>query len=323
MPLLPGAAWRPKPEVELLSSKTIKIKEVVKKLETFVESAKTQTVGDQATTLGAASIKVKQLPLILAQLQAEWLNRSEEEAKKLNCFVQVQARLEVHLHPRYIGEKLAEGLRHAAFELLLHHSEVLGCIPLCFLDLKPTGSHGALVSDSPWVHFLVDLNAVGLVLKPGQHLLAKLQDFEGKSKNANKSQYLNLLLLDYFSCRVHAHHTTMPAGLTHDPKLGWLDSKSKKPLKETMGPLWLKFTEFLTTYNKDVLSMACQLEWPPATSLEAKAEKKKLKADDERADGTEENGGAKEKKEKKARKSLEGAEPEPTPKKKKKKDKEE
>mmetsp|Transcript_153044 Transcript_153044/g.264943 ORF Transcript_153044/g.264943 Transcript_153044/m.264943 type:complete len:294 (-) Transcript_153044:71-952(-) len=127
-------------------------------------------------------IKMQQLPQVLQRLEEDWVALAGKH-KASQCFVEVHAQLEVHLHPFFMGDRLAWGLRKAAGELLLKFNQALGCMPLTIADLTPAGSrHGAIVAESPYVHFLASFHTVGFAPKKGQHLVGRITDIQHQGR---------------------------------------------------------------------------------------------------------------------------------------------
>lgn len=174
---LGNTPWRPRPEVELCEKFDISTKEAAKQLRSFVETS-SRVTATEAATAAYAEIKIQQLPKVLERLEQDWL----PEGTDAKCFIEVHARLEVHLHPYFMGPNLPRGLRRVAGELLLAYNPVLHCIPLTISDVTPAGSrHGAIVAESPYVHFMVNFRSVGFAPKEGQELVARVGEIQNSS----------------------------------------------------------------------------------------------------------------------------------------------
>jgi hypothetical protein len=211
MPLV-SSAWRVEGEVELLSSSPLSDQEAARKLGRFLEHEQFDT----ATQAVSATIKLGQLPGVLKVLQQDWQSGSAQ------CFVDVKARLLVHLHPCFLGDKLHSGLRRAACELLLRFSQTLGCMPLTYEDLQPLGPHGAIVGEHPWVHFLAEFRCVGLAPQVGQALPARVGPLQSKHG-------ISFLILHTIHGFVPKKR--LPRGVTFDASRGvWLSGGT--PLTE-------------------------------------------------------------------------------------------
>lgn len=262
MPLLTQAPWKPLPEVELISSVPITIEEATSRIDQFMKADGSQLL-QKAASLGHKHIKIMQLPDILEQLQREWVGRSGTD-RPSECFVEVRGRLEVHMHPRYIGEQLAFGLSRHACEILLRYSSTLGCIPLAYSDLRPTGSHGAVVAESPWVHFLVDFRAVGFAPKKDQWLLGTTNTVQG----AENENGVGLKTLGYFTCWVESKD--VPEALRFDNGVrGWVDEKGGRMSEESRA-VWFRITK-CSIKSEHSIDMKGAMKWPPAKHLHAAA----------------------------------------------------
>jgi len=252
MPVLAGAPWRNQPEVELLRKVPITVEEAVGKLDKFIE----KHGEDMKMGLDAASVNLNRLPEVLGHLREYWNRSGVFGDEATDCFVEVHGRLEVHLHPCYIGEKLAEGIRRPAFEMLMRYSSVLGCIPLAYTKLKPTGTHGAIVAESPWVHFVADFTAVGFVLAKDKRWLASFQNVKNRKEVRNG---INLLSLGFISCFVPKD--TLPKEITYsDSGNAWVDEQGLR-LREESRPVVINISSFQA--SADFLDVKGKLEWPP------------------------------------------------------------
>jgi len=154
---------------------------------------------------------MQQLPQVLQRLEEDWVALAGKH-KASQCFVEVHAQLEVHLHPFFMGDRLAWGLRKAAGELLLKFNQALGCMPLTIADLTPAGSrHGAIVAESPYVHFLASFHTVGFAPKKGQHLVGRITDIQHQGR-------LNLQVLG--SIHSYAMKQSLPEAILRKGRAG-------------------------------------------------------------------------------------------------------
>eukprot|EP00928_Gymnodinium_smaydae_P005249 TRINITY_DN11801_c0_g2_i1.p1 TRINITY_DN11801_c0_g2~~TRINITY_DN11801_c0_g2_i1.p1 ORF type:complete len:332 (-),score=76.79 TRINITY_DN11801_c0_g2_i1:61-1005(-) len=283
MPVIPSQNWRTRPEVKHVSSKAISIEEAERELARFLESENAsgllneEAVPDAGSAGVQVDVKLRQLPGILEWIRKDWLGRTGPD-RPSDCFVEVQGRLEVHLHPCFLGERLGEGLRRHANEILLRYDPTLKCMPFAYFDLKPAGSHGALVGESPWVHFLADFKAVGLRLAKGQRLLVRPTPLLDMKKG------INLLLLGFINCFVPQSSGNIPLELHFDAAAGgWLDDKDSR-LCEEPSPIWCTLSAAVPSVN-DSYHLKGTMEWPPAKPL-TKAKRKNGAAADAEAEAT-------------------------------------
>jgi len=259
MPVLPAGPWRHLPEVELLRRRKINIKEATDKVAKFLADDGARLLS-QAENLGTKHVSIKHIPGILEQMQQHWVGRGAGDIPT-DCFVEVTGRLEVHLHPRFIGEHLALGLSKHASELLLHYSQVLGCIPLAYSDLRPTGTHAAVVGECPWVHFLVDFKAVGFKPVLGQRLLCTPLSVV---KGAESVKGLILQLFGYFRCWVAKDK--VPETLRFDSiSRGWVDKKGRR-VSEEPSAFWF-VVEHTEITGEHSINMTGAMQWPAAKQL--------------------------------------------------------
>jgi len=165
------------------------------------------------------------------------------------------------MHPCFLGDRLAGGLRRDAWQLLLRFSPKLGCMPMAFSKLRPTGTHGALVGESPWLHFLVDFAAVGFAPENGQWLL-------GSIKRTTSSRTINLAAFSFISCLVTL--SGMPKQLRYDKSAGqWVDEDGKSIHGESSSAVWFRIDECDTSSH--TVTLKGVMQWPPANRLRAQA----------------------------------------------------
>jgi len=211
----------PSPEVKLLKRRVITAADAANRLREFFE-AEAQTEAPELVTTGPAQVTYSQLRGILQRLENDWVDHSE--VKLLNCFVEVDAHVEMHMHPCYLGSRLKQGLRKAAGDILLKYHRALGCIPLTMAEFRPAGSrHGALVGDTPYVHFVAVFKALGFSPRGKQWLLGRVSPTQPWAKGMN----VNILDLININVGIDA----LPRELRYDrPSKAWL--KDDDPLSE-------------------------------------------------------------------------------------------
>jgi len=169
-----------------------------------------------ATFMQAVS---NQAPVILERLQHDWV--PHPDISLLDCFCEVDARVEVHLNPCFLGPRLAQGLRKAAGDILLKYQRALNCIPLTVADLRPAGSqYGAVVGDGPYVHFLASFKAVGFAPKKDGWILGRIATEQSTGKGMNVSV---LKLLNTF-----VRKDSLPKELSYNPESrAWLKGSTQ------------------------------------------------------------------------------------------------
>mmetsp|Transcript_57208 Transcript_57208/g.150553 ORF Transcript_57208/g.150553 Transcript_57208/m.150553 type:complete len:440 (+) Transcript_57208:122-1441(+) len=234
MPLA-HTAYKPVPEVELLGCQPITIEDAVRGLEEAV-------AGDEGeahhNVPGSALVNFRQVPRILESLKKDWLNLPVGERPA--CFVRVHGRLETHMHPCFLGEKLVAGLRGASGMLLLKFSSVLDCVPLGFTSMEPAGSHAAVVGESPYVHFLADFWAVGFVPRESQWLVGRISEIQ-------TARGMNLQVLNSFN--FFAPRWCVPPQLWFDHAAGrWTDDTvpADSALAQEWGAAWVQIKGRIT-----------------------------------------------------------------------------
>jgi len=209
---------RPLPELELLKRRSITAKVAAEKLRAYIDE-QAQTGATELATTGAAQVSYNQLRDILARLENDWADHSEEHL--LDCFVEVDAHVEVHLHPCYMGAKLKQGLRKVGGEILLKYWRTLGCIPLTLADLQPSGSrHGAIVGDTPYIHFLASFKSVGFAPQKAHWLLGRIATEQPYFKGMN----VNILSL----VNIMVQQDSIPRELSYSrPQRAWLNGETQ------------------------------------------------------------------------------------------------
>uniref|UniRef100_A0A6T1JZ30 RanBP2-type domain-containing protein n=1 Tax=Alexandrium monilatum TaxID=311494 RepID=A0A6T1JZ30_9DINO len=254
MPLA-HSAYRPLPVVEFLGSRPISAEDAARGLASSVETDEGAAPEARYELPGSTLVNFRQIPGIVDALQTDWVSLPGRE-RPADCFVEVRGRLETHLHPCFLGEKLALGLRGAAGTLLLRFNKVLQCVPLGFTRLLPAGTHGAIVGESPYVHFLVAFSAVGFVPKQGQW-------FIGRIAEQQTMQGLNVLILNCFNMFIRRRE--MPRQLRFDDEKGiWSyegeDEKAVR-LRSKRGPIWVQNRSSVIG-SRGPVSLFGTLHWP-------------------------------------------------------------
>lgn len=208
----------PLPEVELLRRKPISPEEAAARLNDFFEQ-EAQTGAAELATSGAVQVSYSHVPHVLERLQNDWVGHPE--SRFLDCFVEVHARMEVHLNPCFLGARLKQGLRKTAGAILLKYQRVLGCIPLTMADLKPAGSgYGALVGDAPYVHFLTNFRCVGFAPQKGHWVLGRLAR-EQVSPHGMNISILNLV-------NIYVQRASLPRELRYvDNERAWFNDEKQ------------------------------------------------------------------------------------------------
>jgi len=262
---------RPKPEVELVSSRRVSIEAVLDLLQRALRPKKPdgtlakEEAKDFVEVPGSDIIKFRTVPEIVRVLQDDWVTWPKEQRLPRSCFVEVTGRLETHLHPVFLSQ-LGLGLRGAAGFLLHRWVDALGCVPLGFLELKPASTYAAVVAESPYIHFLVDFRAVGFAPRKGDWLVGRPAAVQAKAG-------LNVTILGLLNSRVTQRR--LPPELQDNPRksLGLGEEEheaSEKADKKDARPakVWLKLVEdpFVDKFNKHgslVPDLMCELGWPP------------------------------------------------------------
>lgn len=141
------------------------------------------------------------------------------------------------MHPCFLGDRLMEGMRGAAGTLLMRYIRQLQCVPLGFKRLKPAGTHAALVGESAYIHFLIDVCAVGFRPRKGGRLIGRLG-------NVQTAVGVNFTILNNFNCFVHKNG--LPEGAWYDSiKSSWMESDTTKIGGKVNRPVRLILTEDL------------------------------------------------------------------------------
>lgn len=243
--------YRPQPEVELLSTVPVTIEDAIRGLEDAALGVCAARTGLERlyNIPGSSLVNFRQVPRIVESLQQDWRN-VPVKGRPDACFVEVHGRLEIHMHPCFMGERLMEGMRGAVGTLLLRYSSTLNCVPLGFKSLLPAGTHAALVFESPYVHFLIDFRAIGFVPKEGHRLVGKVGEVQ-------TAIGINFTILNCFNLLVHK--SALPSGVWFDAKeSAWMTETGKlggdglplcvqisKPIAEDSGPDPLNFRGIL------------------------------------------------------------------------------
>jgi len=227
-------AYRPHPEVELLGSRPVTVREAIRGLEEAVANGAEGAGVDQDSMPGSTLITYRQIPRVLESLRAEWSAEVPEAERPTECFAEVRGRLRVHLHPCFLGKRLLEGMRQAAGSLLMRYSRALKHVPLGFKQLIPAGTHAALVGESAYVHFLIEFLAIGLLPQSGQRLLGKL----GTVQTAVGA---NFTILGNFNSFVSKWD--LPEGSWFDTQQGCWMLNGEERLGAKPGPICLEISQ--------------------------------------------------------------------------------
>eukprot|EP00435_Cladocopium_sp_Y103_P067921 s1104_g30.t1 len=216
------------PNVELISKKLLTFEDAADLLANGVGCRKIQS--DSAEDLlrareslevpGASLISFQSIEKIVQSLQEEWTTWPKKLRLKRSPFLLVTGRLEINLHPVFLGD-LGVGLRGQAGTLLHRWVEELQCIPLGFKEISPVGKHGAVVAASPFVHFYVHFKAVGFAPKKGDWLRGRVCEVQIEAG-------LNVTLVGLANCHIKSKH--LPQALRFCKKskrwLGWQDEEN-------------------------------------------------------------------------------------------------
>merc|ERR1740117_851390 len=121
-----------------------------------------------------------------------------------------------------MGCRLKHGLRKAAGDILLKYQSRLGCIPLTIADMKPAGSrHGAIVGDTPYVHFLATFRCIGFAPARNHWLLGRVSDEQPWPKGMN----INVLRL----VNIMVQQESLPRELHYSrPDRAWMNSAAEE-----------------------------------------------------------------------------------------------
>lgn len=241
MPLA-NTPFRPLPRLELLASRKITFAEATSRLGEFL---RTEVENLEVAESDSAFISAKQLPDVHAKLKDDWSQARGMQPSA--CFVEVHARLEVHLPPGFLGPKLAMGLRKAVAPLLLRHDIKLGCVPLNYEALKTVGNCGAIVGESPYVHFLVEFRSVGFAPKPGDWIVCRTASVQQKWG-------VSVLILNHFAGLVPQLRT--PASLSFNQKT-WVDDRDRPLVHDSVARFCVKKVHFEDMHAR----IEGELEW--------------------------------------------------------------
>lgn len=248
--------FRPRPVVECLGIRPISAEDAARGLAKSVDPDDGSKQEMQYELPGSTMVNFRQIPGIIEALQTDWVNLPGKD-RPADCFIEVTGRLETHMHPCFLGEKLVFGLRGVAGTLLLRFNKLLQCVPLGFTRLEPAGTHAAVVGVSPYVHFLVDFKAVGFVPKRDQWLV-------GRVAQQQTVQGLNILILNCFNMFVK--RSTLPSQLRWDDEAqSWVyDNQGKAKSMRDRGPVWVKNNTVSDLLNKGPIpGLFGLIPWPP------------------------------------------------------------
>jgi len=264
-------AYRPVPEVELLGIRRISVDDAVRGLEEAIAGDDGFDAGAAVVnTPGTSLITFQQVPRVLESLRNEWSSVPKGDRPDSSCFVEVRGRLCMHMHPCFLGERLLEGMRGATGALLLRYNRILKSVPLGFKELRPAGSHGAVVGESAYVHFLMEFRAICFNPKVKSRLMGRLGSVQTPIG-------VNCTVLNNFNFFVHkldlpedAWFDSAAGGwMLHDRKIGGESNRSlsltvTRPCVESSGTQPVNFKGVLTAHMPLNLSDETKKgEWKP------------------------------------------------------------
>lgn len=275
--------FKPKPEVELLRRRRLTFEDATALVRTSLKHNGKQNDGyarddTDMEIPGVALVSFQHIPTILQTMEQDWLSWPKDQRQRRSCFVEVTGRVETHLHPCFLS-RLDHGLRVAAGFMLHRWVERLGCIPLCFVELKPAGTHAAVVAESPYAHFLMHFRAVGFAPQKGDWLV-------GRMNQTQISAGMNVSVLGLVNCFIR--QKDLPGEVEYTEGEGWQHKKSKDSKSkgsdakvQSLDQVWLQV--YLTPQsgkmrNNSAPDLKCSLGWPleqmPATLRKARATSK-------------------------------------------------
>jgi len=258
------------PDVELISKKFLTFEDAADLLANGVGCRKIQS--DSAEDLlrareslevpGPSLISFQSIEKIVQSLQEEWMTWPKKLRLKRSPFLLVTGRLEINLHPVYLGD-LGVGLRGQAGTLLHRWVEELQCIPLGFKEISPVGKHGAVVAASPFVHFYVHFKAVGFAPKKGDWLRGRVCEVQIEAG-------LNVTLVGLANCHIASKH--LPQALRFCKKtkrwLGWQDEAGENGTSEDVSQpvVYIRVVDDMVvdkfTQSGKMFEINCRLGYP-------------------------------------------------------------
>lgn len=256
------------PDVELISKKFLTFEDAADLLANGVGCRKIQS--DSAEDLlrareslevpGASLISFQSIEKIVQSLQEEWTTWPKKLRLKRSPFLLVTGRLEINLHPVYLGD-LGVGLRGQAGTLLHRWVEELQCIPLGFKEISPVGKHGAVVAASPFVHFYVHFKAVGFAPKKGDWLRGRVCEVQIEAG-------LNVTLVGLANCHIASKH--LPRALRFCKKtkrwLGWQDEENGNSEDVSQPVVYVRVVDDMVvdkfTQSGKMFEINCRLGYP-------------------------------------------------------------
>ncbi|CAJ1349895.1 unnamed protein product, partial [Effrenium voratum] len=220
--------FKPNPEVELLRKECISFEDAAHMLENAVGCRK--ILNDSAYEIlraresldvpGVSLVSFRSIEMAAKSLREDWTKWPKKLRLKRSPFLLVTGRLEINLHPFYLGN-LGLGLRGAAGMLLHRWVSELQCIPLGFQELKPVSKHGAVVAASPFVHFYMQFKAVSFAPKKDDWLMGRVCEVQIE-------EGMNVTLVGLLNCHISAEN--LPKGLRFCPSTKrWLDVREGLP----------------------------------------------------------------------------------------------
>lgn len=259
--------FKPKPEVELLRRRRLTFEDATALVRTSLKHNGKQKDGRGRNDIdmeipGVALVSFQHIPTILQTMEQDWISWPKDQRQRRSCFVEVTGRVETHLHPCFLS-RLDHGLRVTAGAMLHRWVESLGCIPLCFVELKPAGTHAAVVAESPYAHFLMHFRAVGFAPQKGDWLV-------GRMNQTQISGGMNVTVLGLVNCFIRKAY--VPGEVEYTEGEGWQHKKSKDGNSkdsdanvQSLDKVWLQVD--LTPQsgkmrNNSAPDLKCSLGWP-------------------------------------------------------------
>lgn len=231
---LPHTPFRPIPEVEFLGRTPLSVEEAVAALEASC-SVGLKGGSTAANVPGSSLVAFRQIPDVVRSLKMDWLPLAADA--RPSCFFEVHGRMEAHLHPCFMGERLVEGMRGSVGQLLLQYNADLKCMPLGFKRLYPAGTHAAIVAESPYVHFLIEFHAIGFAPSIGMRML-------GRPAETQTAIGCNVKVLNVFN--VFVSKRDLPQDARFEQQEGkWVRGPEKRPLVNPANPSWVEVKDHL------------------------------------------------------------------------------
>eukprot|EP00743_Colponemidia_sp_Colp-15_P007375 GILK01007963.1.p1 GENE.GILK01007963.1~~GILK01007963.1.p1 ORF type:complete len:250 (+),score=53.32 GILK01007963.1:41-790(+) len=106
-------------------------------------------------------------------------------------------RLNVHLHPSYIGN-IKAGVEEQLNQMLLKYTEEMDGVLLSYWDLKYRNRHARIINETPYLHFHIQTQVLTFAPTPGLRLVGTI--------NKAGSHHLGLLVYKVFNASIDAEH---------------------------------------------------------------------------------------------------------------------